>query len=162
MSETAQRFWSKVGLETDTGCWLWTAGVRNGYGKFRYKGAAALAHRVAWELTFGPIPAGAHVLHRCDTPPCVNPDHLFLGTHADNMADRDWKGRTLHGERHGSSKLTEEEALAIRSEYSAGNTTLKQLGRKYGISWSQVGHIVRGKNWAHLSRRRRTAEEITP
>ena len=154
MRTTAERFWSKVGPETDAGCRLWEAGVlKDGYGSFFYKGATALAHRVAWELTNGPIPAGMHVLHRCDTPPCVNPDHLFLGTNADNMADKVRKGRTPHvrGERNGGSKLTKEQVLSIRSEYHAGNVTQRRLAAKYGISNQQVSRIICGKKWAHLS-----------
>lgn len=90
----APRFWSKV--QQGEGCWLWTSNVlKNGYGQF-WMGAGLVpeyAHRVAWQLTSGPIPDGLFVLHHCDTPTCVRPDHLFLGTHTDNMRDASRKGR---------------------------------------------------------------------
>jgi hypothetical protein len=96
----AERFWTKVERLEGEGCWLWTAtrsagrGDRsNWYGSVRVNNAMRRAHRVAWELTYGPIPDGLKVLHRCDTPPCVRPDHLFLGTDLDNALDRNAKGR---------------------------------------------------------------------
>ena len=91
--ETDQdRFWSKV--ERGDGCWHWRgAAERSGYGSFRFRGRAQRAHRVSWVLTNGTIAEGMHVLHRCDNPACVRPDHLFLGTHQDNMDDKSAKGR---------------------------------------------------------------------
>lgn len=91
------RFWSKV--EKTDSCWLWT-GMRwtNGYGRFPNGGGQEMrAHRFAWELTYGPIPLGLFACHRCDVKLCVRPEHLFLGTHADNMADMMAKGRHAHG-----------------------------------------------------------------
>lgn len=88
----AERFWPSVQKRSE-GCWLWTAGrIGNGYGIFRRK----LVHRVSWTLTNGPIPEGMFVCHHCDTPLCVNPAHLFLGTHQDNMRDMRQKGRAQH------------------------------------------------------------------
>lgn len=98
----ACRFWDKVCFGQPDACWEW-AGARKGsqgYGEFGVNRMPATAHRVAWELTHGPIPDGLFVLHRCDNPPCCNPAHLFLGTHQDNMADRDAKGRVAHGDAH--------------------------------------------------------------
>jgi len=97
MPDVAPRFWAKV-AKSD-GCWLWTgARASNGYGSFRFadRPCATAAHRAAWELACGPIPHGMHVLHRCDNPPCVNPAHLFLGTHLENVRDREAKGRGNH------------------------------------------------------------------
>jgi hypothetical protein len=91
-----ERFWKKVN-KTD-GCWLWTATRIGRYGGFRFEGRSRTAHRVSWELAFGPIPDGLQVLHHCDTPLCVNPQHLFLGTPLDNARDRDSKGRGYNGE----------------------------------------------------------------
>lgn len=86
-----ERFWAKV--EKGPDCWEWKAFRNKGYGKFTYNGRMYLAHRLSWILTNGPIPDGLGVLHSCDNPPCVNPDHLFLGTQLDNMRDASNKGR---------------------------------------------------------------------
>jgi hypothetical protein len=88
-----ERFWAKV--RKGDGCWEWNAAKRLGYGKFAYEGKVIDAHRLSWLLHFGPIPEGMLICHRCDNPPCVRPDHLFLGTRADNTHDMDAKGRRV-------------------------------------------------------------------
>lgn len=103
VKDISERFWSKVKCGTDDECWLWQAHrqAHRGYGTFGIgsrlipgsRHTSALAHRVAWELTYGPVPNGARVLHQCDNPPCCNPKHLFLGSQADNVADMIAKGR---------------------------------------------------------------------
>lgn len=156
-----ERFWSKV-QKTD-GCWLWTATRKPGwYGKFRFNGKQENAHRVAYILTYGTIPDGLWVLHRCDNPLCVRPDHLYLGTHQDNVRDRQERGRAACGDNNGSrmhperilsgeqcswAKLTAAEVAAIRQEYALGNTTYHKLAAKYGVGKSQIGNILQGKVW---------------
>lgn len=145
----SESFWSKVDKTTD--CWNWTASVnRKGYGRFGnptmrqgYMGA----HRFSWVLTYGEIPDGKWVLHKCDNPRCVRPDHLFLGDAAANVSDQIAKDRWLHGSRNPMAKLTEASALEIREIYSSGNVTYREIGSRFGISPSLVGMIVRGKSW---------------
>lgn len=95
----AERFWPKVNKAPGQGpkgkCWLWNASLRGGYGSFSTTSGMKAAHRVAYELAKGPIPTSLEVCHDCDTPACVNPEHLFLGTHLENMCDRDQKGRLI-------------------------------------------------------------------
>lgn len=126
-----KRFWAAV-LKTNT-CWLWQNVLdKDGYGKINYpgpKGGYERAHRYSWELHYGPVPEGMQVLHNCDNPPCVNPAHLFLGTNADNVADRISKGRN----RKPSINLAEV------ARFSA-----KEVQDKFGIS----------ESWAYALRRR--------
>jgi len=152
-----QRFDAKWQLDPETGCWLWTAGcMSRGYGVIRVhegdKWRMELAHRVAWKLYRGPIPAGLNVLHHCDRPACVNPldpDHLFLGTNAENSADMVAKQRQATGERNGQARLTEEEAKAVLALRGTGETQV-DVAARFGISASQVAFIWRGKRWSHL------------
>ena len=98
-TDIEQRFMSKILPEPNSGCWLWMAAVNfHGYGRFnmgKKRGGIMKSHRVAWEIYRGRIPEGLHVLHKCDIPACVNPDHLFLGTHTDNMQDMTLKGKNF-------------------------------------------------------------------
>lgn len=149
-----QNFWRRV-IKSD-GCWLWTGAKHpdpgGAYG-YLYAGKGVsykVAHRYAWEITFGPIPDGMLVCHRCDVRLCVRPDHLFIGTIADNMADRNAKGRQAYGERLGSARLTEAEVIAIRTRYARGGVLYRELASEYGISPVQIGHIVTRRKWKHL------------
>jgi len=152
-----ERFWEKVVRKGAGDCWEWQAARDGlGYGFFRVISGQNMrkTNRVAWELVNGPIPLGQHVCHRCDNPPCCNPGHLFLGTHAENMADRNRKGRTtkgrvLHcGEQSGlSAKLTLSDVSEIVNAYSAGGVSQDALGRKYGVSQTQVGRVIRQERW---------------
>ncbi len=147
----AERFWAKVLLAGDDECWLWT-GSRDasGYGRIGIGAPSRyieLAHRVSWELHFGPISEDKHVLHQCDNPPCVNPRHLFLGDQAANNRDMWSKGRgriTHHrGERVGTAKLTAEQVAEIR-----GSTdSLRALGERFGVSKTAIHWIRSGRNW---------------
>ena len=144
----AKDFWLKVAGPNADGCWLWTADkYSTGYGRFFRRGA----HRVAWEVTNGPIPNGMFVCHHCDVRACVNPAHLFLGNHGDNMRDKAAKGRcnTPTGDRNGSSKLSADHVRAIRSERAKGITG-RLVALKYGVSEALVSYIVRRKLWVHL------------
>jgi hypothetical protein len=145
------RFWSRVQQDAPDACWEWE-GARHpfGYGSLSFQGRFVDAHRVAWELTNGPIPPGLHVLHRCDNPPCCNPAHLFLGTARDNSRDMcqkgrhvSWRGRAPHG----NSKLTPEQVAEIRRRYAAGGITQGALGREFGVSPSNIRFIVHGHTW---------------
>lgn len=139
--------------EPNTGCWLWTSTVtRKGYGIFHVSGRKQKAHRVSWKLYVGPIPDGLCVLHRCDTPSCVNPAHLFLGTHADNVADMDKKGRrnAARGEANGHAKLSAADVLDILESGSVMGITLAQ---KYNVSSSLISQIRSGNKWRCLVQR---------
>jgi len=110
-----------------------------------------LAHRIAWELkNNGPVPDGQCVLHHCDNPPCVNPNHLFLGTNAANMLDMVEKDRQARGEQHGESKLTEVDVRQIRRWYDAGMTKT-EIAKKFGVSRSTIYRALSGVNWKHVT-----------
>ena len=142
----SERFWAKVDKSAGPdGCWLWTASkVTCGYGGFSVGHRTLRAHRIAWELVNGPIPDGLCVCHRCDVRPCVNPAHLFLGTQAENTADKVAKGRqgTPRGEAHGSVKITDAQVALMRADRAAEGLCYRKLGAKYGISRSQAWRIV--------------------
>ncbi len=141
------RFWHYVYPEPNTGCWLWGGGDQsNGYGLFWAKGKAWRVHRWAYQHFIGPIPEGLYVLHKCDVRPCVNPEHLMLGTHLDNMRDMCAKGRQLNGEANHNAKLTAVDVLGIRV---CGGTASQVAGR-YGVSESTISQIRRGETWSHV------------
>jgi hypothetical protein len=199
----AERFWSKVNKNgptmphMTTACWAWTATrIQGGYGRLGLNRKHHLAHRVAWEMANGSVPAGLDVLHRCDNPPCVNVEHLFLGTQADNTADMIAKGRERHacgdqsgarlhpermprgdlhwsrlhpesrargdrhgsrthpeslarGERNGFAKLNEEKIRKI-FRLRAEGWSQERLGEEFGVSRTNIGHILSRKVWAHV------------
>jgi hypothetical protein len=156
------RFWAKV-RRTD-GCWLWTGATfrRNGYGSFsvarglsRGQQPPRYAHRFAWELTNGPIPAGQHCLHVCDTPPCCNPSHLFLGTHRNNMEDAARKGR-LHVSRPKRQRVSDEDVAKI-GPLRAYGMTLQGIADIIGATKTFVSLVLRGKRRQHPQPRKRTA-----
>ena len=143
-----KRFWSKV-QKTDS-CWNWTAQCgRSGYGQFRFNDYPHQAHRVAWILSYGPIPPEKFVCHRCDNRKCVNPEHLFLGTCADNLADMAAKGRSTRGTKSASAKLTEQDVRDIRNYYQAGQSQ-RQIAAQFGVSSHAIYSILAGKTWAWL------------
>lgn len=144
------RFWSKV--EKTGGCWLWRAGCNSwGYGQLNVKtedGRRTMraAHRVAWELKKGPIPAGACVLHRCDVRACVNPNHLFLGTRADNSADMAAKGRQSRGSLRPKAKLSDERVREIRGD----SRSSYELAKVCGVGRTTIQKARAGTTWRHV------------
>ena len=108
------------------------------------------AHRFAWSLTFGKIPGGMYICHRCDNPPCVNPAHLFLGTPADNNKDKVRKGRQACGERASGARLTATQVETIRVRYASEGISQKALAGEYGVSVGCIQGVIDGKSWRHL------------
>lgn len=150
-------FWENVPIGDPDACWEWQGGTRynTGYGAFRINGRQSLTHRISYELTYGPIPDGLHVCHHCDNPPCVNPHHLFLGTHADNMGDMARKGRApapgkgKNGESHPNATVTDAIARAILERHAQGERQ-NDLAREYKIGKGVVHRIVRRVSWKHI------------
>jgi len=142
-----ERFWESVSKAPHPkGCWEWKGNTCvRGYGKFFREGKHVLAHRVAFELLIGAT-NGAFVCHACDNPACVNPSHLWLGTHADNMRDMKEKGRGPRGEDHVGSKLTLGEVEQIRSAGLNGESS-RSIARRFCISKTHVQRILRRQSW---------------
>lgn len=158
-----QRFWLRVQKGDGLGCWLWTGLVNNmDYGTFRIGGKSVLVHRFSYELHRGAIPSGMVVMHSCDVPGCVNPDHLKLGTMKDNTQDMMAKGRAkfapcptyvlpvYRGEEHGSAKLTNEQAREIRRRARAGEVG-RRLAEEFNVTPTLISAIKVGRIWKHLN-----------
>lgn len=146
----SERFASKVAPANAGGCTLWKACLgADGYGQISVDNRVVKAHRYSWELANGTIPPGMCVCHHCDVRACVNPDHLFIGTKADNNADMAAKNRARgggpKGSRHGMAKLTEASALEI----FGATGTQQAIGERYGVSHTTVGRIKNGRKWMH-------------
>ena len=175
-----KRFWDKVDKFTHpTGCWVWTGARFAGYGRIKINGRSIRAHRFAWSLANGSIPKGLCVLHKCDNPPCVRIDHLFLGTVAENNTDMHIKGRAakglthgfnthpeawvrgdMHparlnpqcvprGEKNGQAKLNNLQIKEIHLLRSKG-VKYKELGDKNAVSQATISNICTGKSWRHI------------
>lgn len=153
------RFWENV-QKTET-CWVWIGGRTHrglGYGSFYANGQRWQAHRYSWELHNGPIPVGMWVLHHCDNPPCIRPDHLFIGTVSDNARDCASKHRMnmqtrpelFRGERHGRAKLRTEDVIAIRERFHQQGAAKKALAREYGVNDATIRRVISGANWGHV------------
>ncbi len=146
----AERFAAKWERDEATGCWVWKATLHsNGYGRFKLPGRMAFAHRASWELHRGPIAKGLFVLHRCDNPPCVNPDHLWLGTHNENMADMRAKQRQNKGTRQHAAKLTEPMVYGIRAMLKHG-ASHEECSIIFGVGRSTIQEVGTRATWDHL------------
>lgn len=155
----SQRFWPKANKTSS--CWLWEGTKRSkGYGTFMLRGLQCRAHRVAWELTYGPIPRGMEICHHCDNPACVRPDHLFLGTQKDNIQDAITKGRLNPknccqptGENNGRAILTATQVNEIREIYAhkgerySRSITQRKLAHQFGISRRTIADILKLRTW---------------
>lgn len=158
MKTLQERFDEKWIPITESGCWIWTGYADDqGRGQIRINGATKRAHRISWELTNGPIPDGLHCLHHCDVPSCVNPDHLYIGTHQDNMDDMTRRGRRVYpiipdnsGENHGLSKLTKEKVLLIRRYCDLKKWPQRTISKLFGICNQHVSDIHTRKRWCHI------------
>lgn len=158
---TAEDFWNKIDQSAGPdGCWPWLRSLSgDGYGHCGFLGEQ-LAHRVAYRLVRGKIPDEKCVLHTCDHRPCCNPKHLFLGTRLENNKDRDNKGRTARGDQHGSrthpecrprgekhacAKITDAQVGEMKALYASGNWSYRSLGRRFGVSHTEVGDVINFK-----------------
>lgn len=145
------RFRKKYVVDESTGCWIWSGAKHRGYGqmlvKRRGKQKNLRAHRVSWELHNGLIDDGLSVCHKCDVPSCVNPDHLFLGTHAENMADMALKGRNLTGGARECQSKAKKLTVEAVDFILASNMTGVELARMFDVSQPMISMIRRGKSW---------------
>lgn len=161
---TVDRFWAKV--DTSSDCWLWTGARVRGYGQFSLGDHQRVySHRFSYSLAYGPILDGLNVLHHCDNPPCVRPDHLFLGTDLDNMQDKVAKGRAATGARNGvhthpervtrgeashRARMTVAQVLEARQRRASGEKVVS-IAHDLGVSLSGLYQALGGNSWRHLS-----------
>jgi hypothetical protein len=146
-----KRFLEKV-KKTER-CWIWSGNVANKdrpYGRIQINGQRITAHRLSYLVYRGDIPAGLCVCHTCDNPRCVNPDHLFLGSDLENIADCILKGRHTRGDKHGNKKLSEAKVREMRHLYKTGKYTQQQLADKYDIPRTYCNVIINRKQWKHV------------
>ena len=148
--DPSERFWSQVDIGEPDACWIWKGKQDQGYGRFYMGSKRVYAHRAAWHLTYGPIPRGLNVLHKCDEPACVNPKHLRLGTQRQNMKDMVEKGRSLAGERNPGAKLKEDQVKEILRIHGEGKLNMKEISRLVGISYNVVRRIIKREDWKHV------------
>lgn len=144
------RFLSKTKQVGD--CLEWQAGMSTvGYGKFWLDGKNIGAHRAAWKIFKGEIPAGMHILHRCDNRSCVNPEHLFLGTNQDNVDDKVKKGRSLRGERNWRAKLRDDEVRSIRVLFRSYGWAVERIAKHFHVRRGIIYYTLSDKGWKHLN-----------
>lgn len=155
-----KRFFDKIEIIPFHSCWERSAGIsKHGYGKFKFNKKTVYAHRFSYEFHFGQIPICLFVCHKCDNPSCVRPEHLFLGSHAENMRDMISKGRKvtyigskakIYGntkESNPAAKLNSIKVGEIRQSYKTGNKSQASIGMEYGVSQRTISLIVRNETW---------------
>ena len=151
MPDYQVRFEQKYIASSGSGCWMWIGAIDSkGYGRFFLGGINRRAHRVSWEVHRGEIPVGLSVIHRCDSPSCVNPEHLILATHKENMRDMAEKKRSRHpdqkGEKHSQAKLTEADVRKIRKD----DRTAREIARALGVSEATICIVKKRRRWTHV------------
>lgn len=153
-----ERFWEKVNKNgptmphMDTPCWMWTATkIKNDYGQFHSELKTESAHRYSYRIRYGPFFEILDICHHCDNPGCVNPEHLFIGTHQDNMQDKKEKGRVtrLIGTKNKAAKLTDNQVIEIRKLFASG-TSIHQLAKTFCVSRVNIRRIVNMNIWKHI------------
>lgn len=149
------KLWPRIRID-ENGCWLWQAGKdKDGYGRLQWRRrdgkTERRAHRIAWILSFGEIPEGMMILHKCDVPGCCNPIHLRLGNALDNSNDMIQKGRSMgpRGELSGHSKLTDADVIEIRRLHKTG-ITQRAIALQFPVGYKAVNKIVHGQRWTHV------------
>ena len=148
---TESDLWDALNFDLFTCCWNFRGPVDpDGYGLMFYRGGKVRTHRAAWMFCFGEVPSDKQVCHSCDNPPCCNPAHLWLGTCAENIRDRDVKGRQASGQRNGRALLTDDQVRLIRCELAEG-FSLSAVGRRFQVSPSVVWRIKHGVTWTSVS-----------
>lgn len=146
--DVMKRFFSFV--KKTKGCWNWIGDIGvGGYGRIWYNGKTVKAHRLSYEKFIGPIPEGILICHTCDNPKCVNPKHLFLGTHQDNNSDKTNKDRQAKGNTSGMSKLTEAQVMEIKKLLHSGMQVF-EITKMYPVTWGAISCIQKGKTWKHV------------
>jgi len=151
-----RRFLNKIRIVPETGCWEWEAKLmQSGYGGFYIDGKTTTAHRAGWILFKGDVPKTIEVCHKCDNPKCVNPDHMFLGTHEENMKDAWRKERFSNrkiqrGEEVGTSKLTNNDVLEIRKLHSGDNKTMGEIAAIFDVTKGTIWKVLSGRSWKHV------------
>jgi hypothetical protein len=162
---TAEKFWSKVNKNgpiaphMTTPCWLWTGYIspRNGYGELARKGETSRAHRISWELHYGPIPDDLLVCHICDVRHCVRPDHFFLGTYQDNRIDAVQKGRAKapksafkNGIEHPNAKLSSQKVTEALERFANGESQ-QAIAKSFGVTRQTIHKVLKGQTWKHIN-----------